>query len=93
MRNAALLLLLVATGCGSSAFSAEGTAEKPKAAHNTVCPVSGDTVDADTKPVVVKLKDGSFVAVGLCCTDCKKELNADPDKFAAAAIANKKAAK
>ncbi|MBA3938578.1 MAG: hypothetical protein H0X38_14055 [Planctomycetes bacterium] len=93
MRTVALLLLLVATACGSAAFAAEGTAEKPQAAHNSVCPVSGDTVDADTKPVVVKLKDGSFIAIGLCCTDCKKELNADPDKFAAAALANKKAAK
>jgi hypothetical protein len=93
MRTAAQLLLIVATMSARGAFAAEGTAEKPKAAHNSVCPVSGDAVDADTKPVVVKLKDGSFVAVGLCCTDCKKELNADPDKFAAAAMTNKKAAK
>lgn len=93
MRILAVLLFLVATASGFAANGAEGTVEKPKVAHNTICPVSGDSVDADAKPTVVKLKDGSFVAIGLCCTDCKKELNADPDKFAAAALTNKKAAK
>lgn len=72
---------------GASLHAAD--ADKPV---NTVCPGSGDKVDPDVKPFAVKTKDGSTVLIGVCCKNCIDDIKKDPDKYAAAAKANKKAA-
>lgn len=80
-----LALIAVASMTGSAAFAAD---DKPV---NTICPGSGDKVDADTKPYTVTTKDGTKVVIGVCCKECIADIKKDPEKFAAAALANKKA--
>jgi len=58
---------------------------------NTVCPGSGDKVDPDTKPITVTTKDGKKVTIGVCCKECIADIKKDPDKYAAAALADQKA--
>ena len=43
---------------------------------NTKCPVSG----RPAKPSVTSKHDGKTVA--LCCNNCKKKFDADPEKYA-----------
>ncbi|HYE04094.1 MAG TPA: hypothetical protein VEL07_01125 [Planctomycetota bacterium] len=79
----------------AAAEKAEAAKEQPKPV-NTVCPIMGDPVEADVEVVVVDLeKDGKTVpvAVGLCCDDCVTDIQKDPQRFAAAALENKKAPK
>ncbi len=79
----------------AAAEKAEAPKEQPKPV-NTVCPIMGDPVEADVEVVVVELeKDGKKipVAVGLCCDDCVTDIQKDPQRFAAAALENKKAPK
>ena len=81
----ALILLAVASLSAGLAYAGD---DKPV---NTVCPGSGDKVDADTKPYTVTLKDGTKVTIGVCCKECISDIKKDPEKYAAAALANKKA--
>ncbi len=94
MRLAALILIVLAS-TGAAAEKAEAPKESPKPV-NTVCPIMGDPVEADVEVVVVELEqDGKKVpvAVGLCCDDCVTDIQKDPQRFAAAALENKKAPK
>ena len=47
--------------------------------------------DPDLKPITVTTKDGKQVTIGVCCKDCLGDIKKDPDKYAAAALANQKA--
>ena len=96
MRFSAISILALGLflGAGSLLSAAEGDG---KADHvkpvNTICPNEGDKVDSSIPPVVVTTKDGKTVAIGVCCKDCPPIVRKDPDKFAAAALTNTKAAK
>lgn len=83
----ALCLILM---MGSLATAADGDAVK---AVNTICPNEGDKIDTSIPPVVVTTKDGKAVAIGVCCKDCPPIIRKSPDKYATAALADKKADK
>ena len=53
-------------------------AVKPYPASLKTCVVSGDTLGEMGKPVVI-IKDGQEVK--LCCKDCIKDFNKDPQKY------------
>ncbi len=53
-------------------------AVKPYPANLKTCVVSGDTLGEMGKPVVI-IKDGQEVK--LCCKDCIKDFNKDPQKY------------
>lgn len=80
-------VVLALSFVGSSLFAEEGS--KPV---NTVCPESGDKIDLAVKPYAVKTKDGSTVLIGVCCKMCIDDIKKNPEKYAAAAKADKKAA-
>ncbi len=90
----AALLPILALGLaligGATLSAADGDKVKPV---NTICPNEGDKVDPSIPPVVVTMKDGKTVAIGVCCKDCPPLIKKDPEKYAAAALADKKAAK
>jgi hypothetical protein len=91
---APLLSLLLPFAGGSLLVAADAPAHEGHVkAVNTICPNEGDAVDSSIPPVVVTTKEGKTVAIGVCCKDCPPIVKKDPDKFAAAALANKKAAK
>jgi hypothetical protein len=81
------MLVLLAAASLTASVAVAGD-DKPV---NTICPGSGDKVDADTKPYTVTTKDGTKVVIGVCCKECIADIKKDPDKYAAAALANKKA--
>lgn len=56
----------------------------------TTCPVSGDKLGEMSKPFVFEYKGRE---VKLCCKDCKKDFDKDPDKFMKKIIAADKDAK
>lgn len=78
--------LALAIGCASTLSAAD-----PIKPVNTICPHEGDKIDPALKPVTVTTKDGKSVTIGICCKDCIDTITKNPDKFAAAALANKKA--
>ena len=79
--------LALAMGCTSTLPAADA---KPV---NTICPNEGDKIDPALKPVTVTTKDGKTVVIGICCKDCVEVINKNPEKFAAAALVDKKADK
>jgi hypothetical protein len=85
MRLALLALLTLTALTSGVAYAGDDKAV------NTVCPGSGDKVDPDLKPITVTTKDGKMVVIAVCCKDCIAEIKKEPDKFAAAALANQKA--
>ncbi len=94
MRLTVILALVLASVVGA-AEPVEVPKDSPKPI-NTVCPIMGDPVEADVEVVVVELeRDGKKipVAVGLCCDDCVTDIQKDPQRYAAAALENKKAPK
>jgi hypothetical protein len=78
--------LALAIGCTSTLSAAD-----PAKPVNTICPDEGDKVDPAIKPVTVTTKDGKSVTIGVCCKECIETIRKSPDKYAAAALANKKA--
>jgi len=58
---------------------------------NTICPVSGEAVDPSVPPIMGKTKDGKTVEIGFCCAKCAAVVAKNPDAYADAASANKKA--
>ncbi len=92
------LIPLLALGLFLSAHSrlsaAEGVDHAPAVKPvNTICPNEGDKVDASIPPVIVTTKAGKTVAIGVCCKDCPPIIRKNPDKYATAAIADKRADK
>ena len=87
---ASALFLCMGAGLVTAADAVEAGASKPV---NTICPNEGDKVDPAIPAVVVTTKDGKTVAIGVCCKDCPPLIKKDPEKYAAAALANKKADK
>ena len=81
--------LALVMGLTSSLVAADAAPGKPV---NTICPNEGDKVDSSITPVTVTTKDGKTVVIGVCCKDCPPIIKKDPDKYAAAALLNKKAA-
>jgi hypothetical protein len=81
----ALALLAFASLTAGAAYAGD---DKPV---NTVCPGSGDKIDPDTKPITVTTKDGKKVTIAVCCKECIADIKKDPDKYAAAALADQKA--
>lgn len=67
--------------------------EAPKPV-NSICPVKGEAVDREVDVVVIDVvRDGAVVhvPVGVCCDRCLRQLHDDPQGYAAAALANRKA--
>lgn len=54
--------------------------DRKSAAAQKICPVSMDPLGEMGVPLKVTVKGKTFF---LCCKGCKKELNANPDKFLA----------
>jgi hypothetical protein len=81
----ALALIAFASLAAGMAYAGD---DKPV---NTICPGSGDKVDPDMKPITVTTKDGKKVTIGVCCKECIADIKKDPDKYAAAALADQKA--
>jgi YHS domain-containing protein len=52
------------------------SAEAPKPATNTLCPVAGGKVTEKSKTVVVRGQ-----TYRICCPGCDTKLKADPDKY------------
>ena len=87
IRLAALAILVSGTlgGFALSRSMADGTipaapSTQPAANAapvNAKCPVSGDPVDPHATSTIYKGK-----VIGFCCSDCVKEFNKDPDKYA-----------
>jgi YHS domain-containing protein len=66
-------------GCCDSAPPA-ATDAKPKPDLLTTCPVSGETLGEMGKPFTFVYKDQE---VKLCCKNCKKKFDKDPEKYMA----------
>ncbi len=62
----------------SGAAEAKGLVE----VGNTICPVSGEPVDVDGKPVEVVYKGKVYQ---VCCRMCAKTFMKDPEKYSAMA--------
>jgi hypothetical protein len=58
------------------AVAVAAAAAAPKPASNTLCPVLGNPVTAQSKTVVVRGRE-----YRVCCMGCPEELKAQPDKF------------
>jgi YHS domain-containing protein len=92
------LIVILATVCAVGAFAADPSpspsasaapsAQTYQKAVNTTCPVSGDTVGDVGKPVYAQYK-GQTIA--LCCKDCLKKFNKNPDKYGPLALKNQSA--
>jgi YHS domain-containing protein len=72
----------------SPSASAAPSAQTSEKAVNTVCPVSGDTVGDIGKPVYAQYQ-GKTIA--LCCKDCLKKFNKNPDKYGQLALKHESA--
>lgn len=59
-----------------------GLSEEDRAAamKQHFCPVSGEMLGTMGEPIKVSIKDQE---VWICCSGCKKDLEADPDKYLA----------
>jgi len=78
----------------SAGVAADSTTAAPVAAPqavNTICPISGEAVDPSVPPIAGKTKDGKTVEIGMCCSKCAAVVAKNPDAYADAASANKKA--
>lgn len=84
-----LLLLLVCAAI--PAWSDDPPKDSPKAT-NTICPNSGEPIDASVTPVAATTSDGKKVEIGACCAKCQAMIKADPAKYADAAAKNQKVA-
>lgn len=86
--------ILVLTGMALFALAAVAAHAEDKKApvpdKLTTCPVSGDKLGEMSKPFVFEYKGRE---VKLCCKDCKKDFDKDPDKFMKKIIAADKDAK
>ena len=82
-------LALLSTA-GTAADSAAPAPAAPQAV-NTICPISGEAVDPSVPPIAGKTKDGKTVEIGMCCSKCAAVVAKNPDAYADAASANKKA--
>jgi hypothetical protein len=88
----AVILAMTAPVC--SPMAAEPSSENPAKAVNTICPVTGKAVDAKLSPVVVVIGKGDKakrVVIGIAEASAGDTIKADPQRYAAAAKANKKA--
>ena len=75
---ASTIALLLGAITLTAADKAKDKAVKPYPANLKTCVVSGDTLGEMGKPVVL-VKDGQEVK--LCCKDCIKDFNKDPQKY------------
>lgn len=74
-------ILLFAALVAAAGLSTRAEEAKPKPDMLTTCPVSGDKIGGDMgKPFVFTYKDQE---VKLCCKDCKKDFDKDPEKYMA----------
>jgi YHS domain-containing protein len=79
MKTKSTIAILAAVLLGSTfAFADPGPAGVPKDYPLKTCPVSGDKLGEHGK--VVKVSNGG-TDVYLCCKDCVKDFNKDPEKF------------
>jgi YHS domain-containing protein len=78
-----ILLIMVLVSVAGLAARAEDAkpAAKPVPDKLTTCPVSGDKLGGDMGKPFVFIYKGQEVK--LCCPDCKKEFDKNPDKFIA----------
>jgi len=83
-------LALVSTAGVAADSAAPAPAAAPQAV-NTICPISGEAVDPSVPPIAGKTKDGKTVEIGMCCSKCAAVVAKNPDAYADAATANKKA--
>ena len=79
-----------ALGGTAIAFTKATAADQGAIAAQKVCPVSGEALGSMGMPVKATRGDRS---VFLCCAACEKKVQADPDKYFAAAAATEKRAR
>jgi YHS domain-containing protein len=75
---AGLLAAFAADTNSTATNTTASTTVKPKPDKLTTCPVSGDKLGEMGKPFVFIYKDRE---VKLCCKNCKKDFDKDPDKY------------
>ena len=73
-------ILLIAALMSVAGISTRAEDSKLKPDMLATCPVSGDKLDEMGKPFVFTYKDQE---VKLCCKDCKKDFDKDPEKYMA----------
>jgi len=73
----------------------EPTTDSPPPPVNTICPVLGDRCPDDIPVVVVTVVDGQgrarLVSVAVCSRRCADLVKADPQRYGAAALSDRKA--
>ena len=79
MKNLITLTAAIAI-FGSVAIAAPRLTAVPKDYPLQTCVVSDEILGEHGKPVKVTAKDGTDVY--LCCNDCKKDFNKEPERFA-----------
>ena len=75
----------------AAAPAAAEAVSAPVEVGNKICPVSGDAIKADPTMEAVKIEHNGKM-YGLCCPMCIKDFKNNPDKYAAIADAEVKAA-
>jgi hypothetical protein len=78
LKHLTVIALSVAVLGAPLAGYAEDKAAAPKPDKLTTCPVSGDKLGEMGKPYVFTYKDRE---VKLCCKNCKKDFDKEPDKY------------
>jgi len=76
--TSAVAILLSAVSLVAADQGKDKATVKPYPPNLKTCVVSGDTLGEMGKPVVL-VKDGQEVK--LCCKDCIKDFNKDPQKY------------
>jgi len=81
MKTKSTISILTAVLLGSTFAIAESSTPKgvPKDYPLTKCPVSDDLLGEHGKVVKATTPDGTDVY--LCCRDCMKDFNKDPEKY------------
>lgn len=93
LRNISVVTALVYSGL-SPAVEVDDKSRSTAKPINSICPVTGSAVDAKLSPVVVVVGKGEKakrVVIGLGDAAAAEKIKANPQRYADAAKANKKA--
>lgn len=85
-RISQILIITIAIAVRHPALASDKSAA---AAVNTICPVSGDSIDKEIENPVTVIYKGQTIM--LCCKTCLRKFKANPEKYAA--ILNQRASK
>jgi len=74
----AIAFISISSVAGADDTNSVSSTPPPKPDLLTTCPVSGDKLDEMGKPYVFVYQGQE---VKLCCSNCKKDFDKDPDKY------------